>query len=208
MTYGSCQRMWESNVHAYLKPSASARWVSSTTRRCGGSVWNVTPKSISGSPRDVAPERPAAGAARRGRRPAGIPLGFQGSRTTHGGDRRSPITGGTLREGPLGCTSRPKGHRSPMARWTDFVIAHRRRILAIWFVLFVFGGFAAANLGGLLSNRFSVPGAESERGLELLQQRMGDRSDGAFTLVATGVDRPAERAAVEQAARRGATAGP
>ena len=35
---------------------------------------------------------------------------------------------------------------------------------------------------------------------------MGDRSDGAFTLVATGVDTPAERAAVEAAARRGARA--
>src|SRR5919109_524171 len=95
-----------------------------------------------------------------------------------------------------------------MARWTDFVIAHRRRILAIWFVLFLFGGFAAANLAGLLSNRFSVPGAETERGLELLQRHMGDRSDAAFTLVATGADKPVERAAGEQAASRGATAVP
>ena len=79
-----------------------------------------------------------------------------------------------------------------MARWTDFVIAHRKRILAAWLVLFLLGGFAASNLGGLLTNRFSVPGAESERGLELLKDRMGDRSDGAFTLVATGVDAPAE----------------
>jgi uncharacterized membrane protein YdfJ with MMPL/SSD domain len=93
-----------------------------------------------------------------------------------------------------------------MARWTDFVIAHRRRILACWLALFVFGGFAAANLGGLLTNRFSVPGAESERGLELLKDRMGDRSDGAFTLVADGVDSAAERTAVEAASRRAAGA--
>jgi putative drug exporter of the RND superfamily len=91
-----------------------------------------------------------------------------------------------------------------MARWTDFVIAHRGRILALWVVLFLLGGFAAANLGGLLSNRFSVPGAESERGLELLKERMNDRSDGAFTLVATGVDGAADRAAVEAAAGRAA----
>src|SRR5215213_5832446 len=93
-----------------------------------------------------------------------------------------------------------------MARWTDAVIARRRLILACWFVLFVLGAAAAANLGGLLSNRFSVPGAESERGLELLKDRMGDRSDGAFTLVAAGVDRPEERAAVAAAARRAAGA--
>ena len=93
-----------------------------------------------------------------------------------------------------------------MARWTDFVVAHRARIIAAWFVVFVLGAFAAANLGGLLSNRFSVPGSESERGLNLLKDRMNDRSDGSFTLVATGVDTAAERAAVAAAAQRGARA--
>jgi uncharacterized membrane protein YdfJ with MMPL/SSD domain len=91
-------------------------------------------------------------------------------------------------------------------RWTRFAIAHRKRIVAAWFVLFVLGAVAAANLGGLLSNRFSVPGSESERGLELLEERMGDRSDGAFTLVAGGVDSPAEHAAVASAATRAARA--
>jgi len=47
-----------------------------------------------------------------------------------------------------------------MARWTDYVIAHRKRILAFWVALFVLGGVATSNLGGLLSNRFSVPGSE------------------------------------------------
>jgi putative drug exporter of the RND superfamily len=93
-----------------------------------------------------------------------------------------------------------------MARWTDFVIAHRGRILAFWLVLFLLGGYAAGNLGGLLSNRFSVPGAESERGLDLLKDRMGDRSDGAFTLVAADVQGPADRVAVQAAAVRGARA--
>ena len=85
-----------------------------------------------------------------------------------------------------------------MTRWVDTVIAHRKRILAAWVVLFLLGGAAAANLGGLLRNRFSVPGAESERGLNLIQKHMGDRSDGSFTLVATGVGSPAERAEVQQ----------
>jgi hypothetical protein len=92
-----------------------------------------------------------------------------------------------------------------MTRWTGFVIAHRKRILAAWAVLFLLGGYAAGHLGGLLSNRFSVPGAESERGLDLLKDRMHDRSDGAFTLVATGVTSPAARAAVGAAAARAAT---
>src|SRR5215204_6132549 len=46
MTYGSCQRMCESKVQAWVKPSVSARLVSSTTRQAGGSVCRVTPKSI------------------------------------------------------------------------------------------------------------------------------------------------------------------
>src|SRR4051794_5751780 len=93
-----------------------------------------------------------------------------------------------------------------MIRWTGFVIAHRKRIVACWLLLFALGGWAAANLGGLLSNRFRVPGAEAERGLNLSKDRMGDRSDGASTLVATGVDSAADRAAVVAAARRGAGA--
>jgi RND superfamily putative drug exporter len=95
-----------------------------------------------------------------------------------------------------------------MIRWTNYVIAHRRRILAGWLVLFVLGIAGAANLGGLLTNRFSVPGAESERGLDLVKERMGDRSDGSFTLVAGGVEGDAERAAVAAAAARAAKAVP
>ncbi len=95
-----------------------------------------------------------------------------------------------------------------MIRWTSYVIAHRKRILAAWLVLFLLGGFAASNLGGLLTNRFSVPGAEAERGLELVKERMGDRSDGSFTLVAGGVEGDAERAAVAAAAERAAKAVP
>src|SRR4051794_7100120 len=93
-----------------------------------------------------------------------------------------------------------------MARWTDFVIAHRGRILAFWLVLFLLGGYAAGNLGGLLSNRFSVPGAESERGLDLLKDRMNDRSDGSFTLVAANVQGASGRQAVAAAAGRAAGA--
>src|ERR1700754_1854697 len=56
---------------------------------------------ISGSSRDSAAGRPVDGDARQGRRHAGIPLGFQGSRTPLGGDRRPSISGGLSREGAL-----------------------------------------------------------------------------------------------------------
>ena len=93
-----------------------------------------------------------------------------------------------------------------MARWTLRVIRHRKAIIAAWIALFLVGGVAAANLGGLLSNRFSVPGSDAERGLTLLKDHMHERSDGAFTLVVQGQGGPPDRSAVATAAERGARA--
>jgi RND superfamily putative drug exporter len=93
-----------------------------------------------------------------------------------------------------------------MARWTLSVIRHRKAIIAAWIALFVVGGVAAAGLGDLLSNRFSVPGSDAERGLTLLKDHMHERSDGAFTLVVQGQGRPPDRGAVAAAAQRAARA--
>src|SRR3954451_2932382 len=43
MTYGSCHRMWLSNVQTYSNPYVSARLARSTTRADGGVVCNTTP---------------------------------------------------------------------------------------------------------------------------------------------------------------------
>jgi RND superfamily putative drug exporter len=73
--------------------------------------------------------------------------------------------------------------------WTRRVIRNRKKILVGWLVLFVLGVMGAANLGGLLSNRFAVPGSDAEKGLDLLKDRFDERGDGAFTLVVEA-DRP------------------
>ncbi|HEY7633245.1 MAG TPA: MMPL family transporter [Thermoleophilaceae bacterium] len=80
------------------------------------------------------------------------------------------------------------------------------------------GGFGAANVGKLLTNRFSVPGSDAERGLDLLKQRFGERGVGDFTLVLQSTDgsirdpafvRNAQAAAGRGAAViKGAKAGP
>jgi uncharacterized membrane protein YdfJ with MMPL/SSD domain len=93
-----------------------------------------------------------------------------------------------------------------MAGWTRAVIRRRKAIIAAWIALFLIGGAAAANLGDLLSNRFSVPGSDAERGLTLLKDHLNERSDGAFTLVAEGEGGPPDRAAVAAAAQRAARA--
>jgi uncharacterized membrane protein YdfJ with MMPL/SSD domain len=95
-----------------------------------------------------------------------------------------------------------------MLDWTRLVIRHRRVVLALWAVTLVFGALAASDLGRLLSNRFSVPGSDAERGLDLIKGRMHERGDGAFTLVVRGA--PGAQLAVEAraAAARGASAVP
>jgi uncharacterized membrane protein YdfJ with MMPL/SSD domain len=91
-----------------------------------------------------------------------------------------------------------------MRRSTQFVVRHRRVVLLTWLVLFVLGGAAASNLGSLLSDRFSVPGSDAERGLTLLRTRFHERSDGAFTLVVQSTAGKLNSPAVEAAAQRGA----
>ncbi len=92
-----------------------------------------------------------------------------------------------------------------MQQWTEFVVRHRRLVVITWLVLAVLGAMAASNLSSLLSNRFSVPGADAERGLDILRTRFHERSDGAFTLVAQSTGASVDRAAVEAAAVRGAS---
>jgi RND superfamily putative drug exporter len=70
-----------------------------------------------------------------------------------------------------------------MRRWTRGVIHHRKKIIAGWVVVFVLGAAATSTLGSLLSNRFSVPGSDAEKGLDLSKKRFHERGDGAFTLV-------------------------
>jgi RND superfamily putative drug exporter len=99
-----------------------------------------------------------------------------------------------------------------VAAWTRVIIRHRKKVLALWLVLFLVGGYGAANVGDLLSNRFSVPGSDAERGLDLLKDRFQERGDGAFTLVVL-TDKPvvrtvAARREVAQAAKRAAAAVP
>jgi RND superfamily putative drug exporter len=92
-----------------------------------------------------------------------------------------------------------------MVGWTRRVAAHRKAVLACWLVLFLLGGYAASNLGKLLTNRFSVPGSEAEKGLSILKTRFNERGDGAFTLVARSTGPALSPAVVEQAAERAAT---
>ena len=95
-----------------------------------------------------------------------------------------------------------------MTGWTNWIIAHRKRVILAWIVVVVAGGWAASGLGSLLTNRFSVPGSQAEQGRTLLGSHFQQRGDGDFTLIGQvtrgSAASPPFRRALEGAARRGA----
>src|SRR4051794_3271158 len=96
-----------------------------------------------------------------------------------------------------------------MARWTRFIARNRGKVLLAWLVVVVVAGGASAGLGDLLTNRFSVPGSDAEKGFDLLKGHFGKQGDG-FTLVAqvpaARQGDPALQREVQAAALRGARA--
>jgi uncharacterized membrane protein YdfJ with MMPL/SSD domain len=92
-----------------------------------------------------------------------------------------------------------------VTQWTRFVVGHRKAIVASWLILFVLGGYATANLGKLLTNRFSVPGSDAEKGLSLLRSHFHERGDGTFTLVVQSRGATLSPAVVEAAGQRAAS---
>jgi RND superfamily putative drug exporter len=66
---------------------------------------------------------------------------------------------------------------------TRLVLRHRYAVLAAWLVVFVAAGWASAQLSGLLTNRFTLPGTDTRRAELILQDHFGQRSTGSFTIV-------------------------
>jgi RND superfamily putative drug exporter len=70
-----------------------------------------------------------------------------------------------------------------MERWTRFVLRHRIFVLLAWIATLVVAGVASSQLSDLLTNRFTLPGTDSQRAERILQEHFGQRSTGSFTLV-------------------------
>src|SRR3954451_7380727 len=157
----------------------------SSALRCEASrdsLWRVFWWRISGSSRDVPSARPAAGAARQGRTGA-MPAALPGPRTQHGDDRRSPIAGGMLREGPLVAPQVQASLRERLDDLVDRLLAEvrDRRQLALGLGDQVADGLDAGTLE-------AVVGPHPE--LELLDQDVVHRPP----LAPAHGERPARRA--------------
>src|SRR5918998_5363480 len=73
-----------------------------------------------------------------------------------------------------------------MGRWANQVIRFRWWILAAWVVAVLAAGFASAGLSDLLTNRFVLPGAESEKAAKVLEEHFGQKPEGSFSVVVKG----------------------
>ncbi len=79
-----------------------------------------------------------------------------------------------------------------MERWTRLVLRHRWLVLAAWAAVFLVALVASSRLSALLTNRFTLPGTDTERAEQILQDHFGQRSTGSFTLVVQAPDGDAE----------------
>src|SRR5215216_6151688 len=97
-----------------------------------------------------------------------------------------------------------------MARWARTMIRFRWAVLAVWLVAVVAAGVASLGLSDLLTNRFVLPGAESDKARNILQQHFGQKPEGSFSLVVkdSSGDAAALVPKVRQAAARAADALP
>jgi RND superfamily putative drug exporter len=92
-----------------------------------------------------------------------------------------------------------------MERWTRFVLRRRWLVLAASLAVFAVGAYAASQLSDLLTNRFTLPGTDTQRAETILEDHFGQRSAGSFTLVVrTGGDAESFVPAVAEAAERAA----
>ncbi len=66
-----------------------------------------------------------------------------------------------------------------MLRW-------RWAVVALWIGILLLSFAAMAGLGDLLTNRFSLPGTDTERAEDILKEHFGQRSTGSFLVVARG----------------------
>jgi GT2 family glycosyltransferase/lauroyl/myristoyl acyltransferase len=82
--------------------------------------------------------------------------------------------------------------RPLMEAFARAMIRYRWFVLATWLVVVVSSAIASSGLNDLLTNRFVLPGAESERAGNILKDEFGQRPEGSFSVVVKGKPGSAE----------------
>ncbi len=71
-----------------------------------------------------------------------------------------------------------------LARWTRAMIRWRWLVIAVWIAVLVGSLAAVRDLSDLLTNRFTLPGTDTERVEGILEDEFDQRSAGSFILLA------------------------
>src|SRR6478609_8024195 len=58
-----------------------------------------------------------------------------------------------------------------LTRWARFASKHPKRVIAGWVVVLIVAVTLATTVGGSFANSFKIPGAESQKAIDLLQAR-------------------------------------
>jgi uncharacterized membrane protein YdfJ with MMPL/SSD domain len=80
-----------------------------------------------------------------------------------------------------------------LERWTRTMIRYRWAVVAVWAVVFLASFVAMSGLSKLLTNRFSLPGTDTERTEKVLEEHFGQRTTGSYNIVVKGAPGSAER---------------
>ncbi len=102
------------------------------------------------------------------------------------------------------------GREGPLARWTHVVAHHPWRVVAGWVVAIAAVAVIATAAGGRYIDAFTIPDAESQAAVDLLEERFPSQAGDSATLVVetdsqAGVTDPAIRARVEALVAEAAT---
>src|ERR687893_443590 len=73
-----------------------------------------------------------------------------------------------------------------MERLAQGMIRFRWLVLGVWIVVVLASAVASSGLNDLLTNRFILPGAESEKAGKVLEENFGQKPEGAFSVVVQG----------------------
>lgn len=95
----------------------------------------------------------------------------------------------------------PRPSVSPLERWARFTHHRRGTILAIWLVTLAGLVFAMLQFGGEPTGSFSLPGSESQRAVDLLEEKFPARAGGEADLLfkdPRGINTPEAKAIAEK----------
>lgn len=95
-----------------------------------------------------------------------------------------------------------------LARWASFAVRRRWRVLGAWVLLIVLLGVTGVAAGGDFTDNFSLPGTESQRATDLLEERFPSQAGDSATMVfqaPAGINDPTVRQQIDGVLAEAAT---